>query len=38
VDTPAAINRQAWAWLQAFLRDLKDDMAHTTFQPEEDLE
>ena len=25
-DTPAAINRQAWAWLREFIRDLMDDM------------
>jgi hypothetical protein len=28
MDTPAHINRLAWAWLQEFLRDLRDDWAN----------
>lgn len=28
MDTPADINRQAWAWLAEFLRDLREDFAN----------
>ena len=27
MDTPAHINRLAWAWLSEFLRDLREDFA-----------
>lgn len=28
MDTPAHINRLAWAWLQEFLHDLREDFAN----------